>query len=112
MSKDRHALLGIADAIRAIEQYSSPFSSAELLYASKVNFDAAMMNFIVIGEMVERISDSFKVAHPEIDWIQIKGLRNIIAYDYFGVDAEEIWQIIKNHIPGLKTAIVTLLKSP
>ena len=111
MPKDHHALLGIADAISAIEQYTAPFASAEELYASKVHFDAAMMNFIVIGEMVDRISDTYKTTHTAIDWKQVKGLRNIIAHDYFGVDAEELWQIVKKNIPPLKTAIITLLKS-
>ena len=112
MSKDRHALLGIADAIHAIEQYTAPFASADELYAVRVNFDATMMNFIVIGEMVDRISEEFKSAHPDVDWKQIKGLRNIIAHDYFGVDAEELWQIIKKQLPSLKKTMEKLLTVP
>jgi uncharacterized protein with HEPN domain len=111
MPKDRHALLGIADAIQAIVQYTAPFASADELYAARVYFDATMMNFVVIGELVDRISDTYKTAHPDVDWKQIKGLRNIIAHDYFGVDAEEIWQIVNKNIPTLKTTIATLLKT-
>ena len=111
MPKDRHALLGIADAIQAVDLYTAPFTSADEFYATRVNFDAAMMNFIVIGEMVDRISDTFKTAHPEVDWKQIKGLRNIIAHDYFGVDAEELWQIIKKYLPSLKQTVSILLNS-
>jgi uncharacterized protein with HEPN domain len=59
MPKDRYALMGIADAINAIEQYTSPFNSADDFHASRINFDAAMMNFVVIGEMVDRISETF-----------------------------------------------------
>jgi uncharacterized protein with HEPN domain len=112
MPKDRHALLGIVDAINAIEQYTVSFASADDFHAARVNFDATMMNFIVIGEMVDRISETFKNAHPDVDWKQIKGLRNIIAHDYFGVDAEELWQIIKKQVPSLKTTIEKLLKFP
>jgi uncharacterized protein with HEPN domain len=32
-----------------------------------------------------------------------------VAHDYFGIDAEEVWQIIKNKIPNLKTEIQILL---
>jgi uncharacterized protein with HEPN domain len=71
-----------------------------------------MMNFIVIGEMVDRISDVFKNEHPEVDWKRIKGLRNIIAHDYFGVDAEELWQIIESYLPSLKQTVFALLNSP
>ena len=109
MPNDHHALLGIMDAINAIEQYSVSFTSADNFHDSRINFDATMMNFILIGEMVDRISDKFKTDHPDVDWTQIKGLRNIIAHDYFGVDAEEIWQIIKNQLPNLKTSAKKLL---
>jgi uncharacterized protein with HEPN domain len=55
--------------------------------------------------MADRISDEFNLKHSEIEWKNIKGLRNIIAHDYFGVDAEEIWSIIKLHIPALLESI-------
>jgi uncharacterized protein with HEPN domain len=32
-----------------------------------------------------------------------------VAHDYFGIDAEEVWQIIKSKIPNLKTEIQILL---
>ena len=35
-----------------------------------------MMYFDMIGEMVDKISSEFKTIHPDVDWIQIKGLRN------------------------------------
>jgi len=59
--------------------------------------------------MVDKISDDFKKVHDNIEWIKIKGFRNIVAHDYFGIDAEEVWQIIKSKIPNLKTEIQILL---
>ncbi len=57
------------------------------------------MNFIVIGEAVSRLADTFIEKYVLIDWPKIKGLRNVIAHDYFGIDAEEIWQIVKTDVP-------------
>jgi uncharacterized protein with HEPN domain len=68
-----------------------------------------MMNFVVIGEMVDKLSDDFKVNNSKIEWIKIKGFRNLVAHDYFGIDAEEVWQIIKNKIPKLRSDITKLL---
>jgi uncharacterized protein with HEPN domain len=59
--------------------------------------------------MIDKISDEFKKKHPEIEWLKIKGFRNIVAHDYFGIDAEEVWQIIKNKIPTLKSDIKLFL---
>ncbi|NBC24610.1 MAG: DUF86 domain-containing protein [Bacteroidetes bacterium] len=35
----------------------------------------------------------------------MKGFRNIVAHDYFGVDAEEVWQIINRYLPELEKEI-------
>lgn len=109
LTKDRHCLESVIEAIDRIIEYTSGIKSADDFNDDNKAFDAAMMNFVVIGEMVDKISLEFKREHPEIDWIKIKGFRNIIAHDYFGIDAEEVWQIIKNKIPVLKSDINILL---
>jgi uncharacterized protein with HEPN domain len=63
----------------------------------------------MIGEMVDKLSDEFKKNHSKIEWVKIKGFRNIVAHDYFGIDAEEVWQIIKSKIPKLKADLQILL---
>lgn len=68
-------------------------------------FDATLMNFVLIGEMCDRISDELKKQHPEIDWKKIKGFRNMIAHDYLGIDAEEVWQIVSDDIIPLRARI-------
>jgi uncharacterized protein with HEPN domain len=109
LTKDHHCLETIIEAIDRIIEYTSGFNSADDFNNDYRNFDATMMNFVVIGEMVDKISDEFKKSHPKIEWIKIKGFRNIVAHDYFGIDAEEVWQIIKNKIPSLRIEISTLL---
>ena len=68
------------------------------------------MNFVVVGEAVSRLTDDFISKNNHIDWAKIKGLRNIIAHDYFGIDAEEIWQVVKNTISGFGKQIKEVLK--
>ena len=109
MNKDKQNLLAIMESIERIEEYLSPFSSADDLFDNAINFDAAMMNFIIIGEMVDRLTDQFKKQYKHIDWVQIKGFRNIIAHDYFGIDAEEVWQIATTHLIELKNDVDEIL---
>jgi uncharacterized protein with HEPN domain len=63
------------------------------------------MNFVVIGEAVLRLEPSFIETNGVIEWHKIKGFRNLIAHDYFGIDTEEVWDIVTNKIPGLKAFI-------
>jgi uncharacterized protein with HEPN domain len=105
LTKDQHCLESIIEATDRIIEYTSGIKSADDFNNDYRNFDATIMNFVVIGEMVDKLSDDFKKEHPKMEWIKIKGFRNIVVHDYFGIDAEEVWQIIKNKIPVLKSDI-------
>ena len=109
--RDYFCLLNMLDAIDKIQQYTSVFSSADDFSANVQAFDATLMNFIVIGEMVEKLSEeSINATETEIDWFKIKGFRNILAHNYFGVDAEEVWQIIHDSLPILEIQLKKLTK--
>jgi uncharacterized protein with HEPN domain len=110
LNKDFYILLSIQDTLAKIIKYSSAYSNADDFYENDRDFDAAMMNFIVLGEEAGKLSDEFKLRNENINWSKIYGLRNIIAHHYFGINADLVWQIIKNDIPKLKEQINALLK--
>ena len=109
LTKDQYCLESIIESIDRIFDYTSGFRSADDFNNDHLKFDATLMNFVVIGEMAGKLSEDFKNGISDIDWVKIKGFRNIIAHDYFGIDAEEVWQIIKNKLPVLKSEINRLL---
>jgi uncharacterized protein with HEPN domain len=43
------------------------------------------------------IPESIRLAHANIEWKKIAGLRDILAHQYFGVDIEIIWDILENN---------------
>jgi uncharacterized protein with HEPN domain len=90
------------DAIRKIESFTSGIHDVNQFYNNELVFDATLMNFVVIGEVVGRISQELQLQHAEIPWAKIKSFRNIIAHQYFGIDAEEGWQVIQRDLPFLK----------
>ena len=110
LTKDLDCLSNILESIEKIELYSKQFKFPDELYQDSKSFDAILMNFIIIGEMVLKLSDEFKNSNSEIEWWKIKGLRNIVAHDYFGIDAEEIWQIKMTKLPELKKFVLKILK--
>ena len=107
--KDFSCILNMIESINKIQQYSAKFENADDFYHDTISFDATMMNFIVIGEMVEKLSEKLiSETVNEIDWFKVKGFRNIIAHNYFGIDAEEVWQIIHGSLLKLKVSLVNL----
>lgn len=107
--KDYYILLSLLETIEKILRYTSSYHSAEELYQNDRDFDAAMMNFIVIGETSSKLSDEFKQKASHIDWSKIHGLRNIIAHHYFGINVDIVWQIINDDLKRLHSNIKLLI---
>lgn len=110
LNKDYYLLLSIQETLQKIIKYSSAYLNAEDFYENDRDFDATMMNFIVLGEEVGKLSDEFKQRHDQINWEKIYGLRNIIAHHYFGINVDLIWQIVENDIPKLNEQIKPLIQ--
>ncbi len=65
---------------------------------------AVTMNLVILGEAAAKIEErfpEFAVAHPEIAWIAIRGMRNRIVHEYFILNFETIWTTIEAELPPL-----------
>ena len=111
MSNDTLALRTIIESIDKIVLYSQESNTADDFYHDTKSFDATMIHFINIGEMIERLSPDIKDLNSNIPWRDIKDFRNLVSHNYFGIDADELWDIIVNHLPKLKTDINTLIQT-
>lgn len=59
------------------------------------------MALYVITEEASRLSESFKKEHDEIDWNQIRGMRNVLAHAYFNFLFEVGVTTLKEDLPAL-----------
>lgn len=105
---DKFGLESMLESIDKIQRYSSKYSNPQD-YNNTIEFEASVMNFIILAEMVDRLSDEIKSENKNINWHSIKGFRNIAAHDYFGLDMDEVWDIIQNHLPSLQQNIAEIL---
>lgn len=102
MSKRDTALL-IDDMLEAsdrIRRYTQSLSFEEFMLDDKTK-DATVRNFEIIGEAANRIDSCFKDINNQIDWKRLRGFRNRIVHDYFGIDYEIVWTIIENDLEEL-----------
>ena len=102
MSKRQPALLigDIIDSGDKIMLYINGLSFEGFCKDSKT-IDAVIRNFEIIGEAANRLPEEFKDYHQDIDWHKIRGLRNRIVHDYFGIDYSIIWEINNNFLPQM-----------
>lgn len=108
--RDEGNLLAMLEAARRIRRYALEVSSAEEFYVNQLVFDATLMNFVVVGEMVDRLSPDLRARHSDVDWQRVKDMRNLVAHDYLGIDAEEVWQIIHTDVVQLESELITILQ--
>jgi len=59
----------------------------------------------IIGEAVKKLPAEFKDSHNEVNWKEVAGMRDVLIHEYFGVDYEIVWSVVKNDIPELKVQL-------
>jgi uncharacterized protein with HEPN domain len=101
----RHA----RECIRRIEEDVA--GGRDAFMASHTIQDAVLRNLRTMVEATQRLSDSAKATHPEVEWRTIAAFRNVLVHDYLGVDLEEIWRIVQRDVPALKCAIISMLEA-
>ena len=55
----------------------------------------------IIGEAVKQIPVEFKDEHPDIQWKEMAGMRDILIHSYHRVDYAILWDVVMS-IPLLK----------
>lgn len=99
--------LRIADILEAIDRcrrYVSVIGDADLDFVDMAG-DAIERNLQIIGEAAKHLSPEITTAHPEIAWPEIRGFRNILVHQYFGVDVEVVREVVEIHLPPLAEAL-------
>ena len=97
MKDDRPYLLHIRDAIERIFQYTAHGEKAFL--ADAKTQDAVVRNLEIIGEAVKHLSAGLRDANPEIPWKQIAGMRDKMIHDYFGVNLQLVFDLVRLELP-------------
>jgi len=70
---------------------------------------AAERLLLIIGEAANHVSTKFQEEHPEIEWAQIVGLRNILAHEYGEVKVDKIYLAATKSVPELLKKLKPLL---
>lgn len=110
MKKDDFVFLHhILDAIKRIEEYTFDISKERFL-EDGLRQDAVIRQLEIVGEASRNVSIEFQELHKEIPWGQIIALRNRIIHEYFNINIEVAWDIVKKSLPELKTQVEALLK--
>ena len=75
--------------------------------------ESTCMLLIAIGEGVKGVDKltekNLFSQYPGIDWKGVMGMRDIIAHHYFDLDAEIVYDVIKNDLPQLRETLEQII---
>ncbi len=98
----------ILEAINLIEGYVKDKEKSDFLKSIQLQ-DSVIRRIEIIGEAIKNIPSEFKGIHEDIPWKAIIGMRDILIHQYFGVDLELTWEVIKVDLPKLKKSIISII---
>ena len=70
---------------------------------------ASIKQIEIIGEAANYVTPEIKQQFSNIEWGQITGMRHILVHEYFGVDADLVWQVIMQDLPLLKIKVKQII---
>jgi len=94
----------ILDAIDSILEYTSNMDQS-LWEKDRKTIDAVIRNFEIIGEAATHVPEEVQNNYREVPWSQMKGIRNLLIHEYFGVDVDVVWETIQKDLEPLKKSL-------
>ena len=73
--------------------------------------DAVIRCVEVVGEAARLVSEQTRARAPRIPWTLIIGMRNVLAHEYGTVDLDNVYRVVKEHMPELLAEIAPLISA-
>lgn len=97
------------DAIAEIQEFTDSMTF-DAFQRDRKTIRAVLYNLAIIGEAVGGIPTGVEAAHPEIPWMDMRGMRNIVIHEYFQVNLSIVWPTIQTDLVQLETSPRLLLE--
>jgi len=99
--------LAIDDMLLAIQRIEEAVA-----YLAFEQFDAdwraryiVERGLLIISEASRAIPEELKARHPEIRWIGVRDIGNVLRHQYASLSATLTWNVVRDEIPRLRVAI-------
>ena len=98
----------IVEATDAIQKFLAGIERNAFLEDDLLR-SAVLQKLSIIGEAASRLPMEFRQRHPEIEWADIIGFRNIAVHAYFAVDWSIVWVAATQEAPELRRMVAEIL---
>jgi uncharacterized protein with HEPN domain len=108
---ERDWKLRVEDILACIDKIQSYTAGMDLgaFTADTKTVDAVIRNFEIIGEGAGRIPEEVQDRYPDLAWLEMLGMRNLIIHAYFRVSLPILWHTIQNDLEPLAAGLQQML---
>jgi uncharacterized protein with HEPN domain len=106
----RFRVRDILAAVDAVATYTDGMTYEDFVADGRTR-DAVVRNIMTIGESVRWIPDVILDQHHQVPWRTMRGVRNVVVHEYFGVDDAILWQTVQSDLPPLVPLLEAVLES-
>ncbi len=99
----------ILEAIDKIHRYTQDMDYSEWQQDEKT-VDAVIRNLEIIGEAASHMPVEIEELHSNVPWKEMRGIRNVLVHEYFGVDLEVVWRTIQEDLLLVKERLEGIVK--
>jgi uncharacterized protein with HEPN domain len=104
----RFRVRDILDSVNAALDYTQGMSREEF-GGDRRTRDAVIRNLMTMGESVRWIPGPIREANPNVPWTIMRGVRNVVVHEYFGVDDRILWDTVEHDLPPLVAKLEAVL---
>ena len=104
----RETLTEALTYIGYLEQFAA--EGGDTFYTDIKTQLAVRQAYEIGGDLVKQLPDDLLATQPQIQWRELKGMRDILAHQYFQLDLAEVWNSTAE-LPELREAIEAMLAS-
>ena len=92
-------LIHIVAALQETVDFTAGLSMEKFL-GSTLLIRAVTSSFEIAGEATKNLTQELRNAHPEVEWRDMAGFRDVLIHGYFGIDETQLWKGAKEFAPS------------
>jgi uncharacterized protein with HEPN domain len=108
MNRMLQYLEDLQEQIENIESFTA--NGKDEFFENKLVQYAVMRCYEIIGEIVKRIPEEILERYPQVEWKEVKGLRDFLIHRYPDVKLDPIWRAVSK-ISELKAAVEAMMQN-